>query len=232
MQNAKSELSTCATDKWDDAVHQLAKAINRQWALEEGLNAPLIGTASSRLSFAVLQAIPYWTDEVVVKMNELVSDYRLNEVARDLPAFNQKVSVLALTQDQGKAVELWRAGADALRPLWSVYKTMGTLDNDREFGPADVDEGSTNYWTGCVLSPLSSFGQAEAIAQLMASAAFGSDASHEYAPLSPFIFPALIGAELNFTTPRGADQRRAAIQPKQREGSGYYVTAEQTASYA
>lgn len=208
VQRARVELRSCPAANWDDAVHKLSDAINHQRVLEEGLNAPLISTASDRLNVAVLQAESQWTAEIVEKLNQLVDSTGWNEYARNLPTFKQKVHVLDLTREQGAAIESCRSAAAAFKPYWDVYVRLGDI-NGYEMGISR--ETSTNLDMFFMLSD-GSWGHADGAIALMSGAAFGSDSMREYSALQPFIFPNLVGAELNFATPRAAEERRRVRQ--------------------
>jgi hypothetical protein len=99
-----------------------------------------------------------------------------------------------------------------LHPLWSAYRKLARF-HGYSLGPVDAGDRSTNLFTACVLGDPGSFGAADAAATTLASIAFGGDSVMAYAPIAPFVLPALIGYELRLSTLAGAAAIRQRIQP-------------------
>ena len=197
-----------------DAERALVDAAARLRLIRDGLDMTIINVAGTRLDHRVYDAILTWEPEVVRGFNEIVEHYELNRVAPNLPDFGDPgtFSVLSLSTQQGDAVERWRAAADALRPLWTVYVKLATI-RGYEIGPLSVDHMSSNLFTACVLGDPGSYRGAAAAAERFASVAGGSTAARAYAPIMPFVAPALGGYDLRLSTIRGAEAIRRRIQP-------------------
>lgn len=151
---------------------------------------------------------------MVERFNEVVDHFELNEVARDLPNFGdpKSVNILSLGRQQGHAVDRWgTATADHLRPLWSAYQRLAAF-HGHLLGPLDDSDRSTNLTTSCVLGDPGSFGAADAAATRLAAISFGGDSVKAYAPIAPFVVPALVGYRLHLSTLDDAAAIRLRVQ--------------------
>ena len=151
---------------------------------------------------------------MVERFNEVVDHFELNEVARDLPNFGdlKSVNILSLGRQQGHAVDRWRtATADHLRPLWSAYQKLAAF-HGHLLGPLDDSDRSTNLTTSCVLGDPGSFGAADAAATRLAAISFGGDSVKAYAPIAPFVVPAMVGYQLHLSTLDDAAAIRRRVQ--------------------
>lgn len=206
IQDAQSNLSTCSPDEWDEAAQRLSAALTTSWNLNNGLTSNLLQTATDRLLRITYHYMAHWSGEIVSKLNVLVASTEWNKHVRNIPTFDRKVRVLSITSAQAAAVGACREAADAFRPLWDVLVRLGNL-NGHEIGVARAEDFSTNANLFYMLSD-GDWGQAQGAAVAMAGAAFGSDTASEYAELIPFVFPGLVGADLDFATPNRASERR------------------------
>lgn len=206
LQDAQSNLSSCSPDEWDDAVAALSTALTSSWNLNNGLTSNLLQTATDRLVRTTYHYTSHWSAEIVLKLNALVESTEWNRHVRNIPTFDRKVRVLSITRSQATAVAACREAVDAFNPLWKVLVQLGNLDG-HEIGVGRAEDFSRNAHLFYVLSD-GDWSQAQSAAVAMAGAAFGSDTASEYAELLPFVFPGLVGADLNFATPSRASERR------------------------
>jgi hypothetical protein len=211
---AKSALRTVAADKFDAAATEVVDASLRLFAVSSGADALIAEAVARRLQGRVYDAVSGWEAEIVDRFNEVVEDYRLNEVAADLPRFGDTGSynVLSLGAAQGQAVEQWRTAASALHPLWSGFTRLAKL-NGRDIGPTNgADSVADGLFTGCCLGDPVTFGGAESAATLLAKIAEGVDSVRATAPLQPFLVPHLAGYDLRLHTVSQATVIRTRIQ--------------------
>jgi hypothetical protein len=212
---AKSNLRTVAIDKFDEAATEVVDASLRLFAVSSGADALIADAAARRLETRIYDAVSGWEAEIVERFNQVVEDYRLNEVASDLPRFGDAASynVLSLGASQGQAVELWRTAASALHPLWSGFTRLAKL-NGRDIGPTNgADSVADGLFTGCCLGDPGTFGAAESAATVLAKIADGTDSVRATAPLQPFLVPQLAGYDLRLHTISQATVIRTRIQP-------------------
>ena len=66
--------------------------------------------------------------------------------------------------------------------------------------------------TSCVLGDPGSFGAADAAATRLAAISFGGDSVKAYAPIAPFVVPALVGYRLHLSTLDDAAAIRLRVQ--------------------
>lgn len=206
LQNAQSRLSACTPDEWDDKVLALSAALTTSWNLNNGLTSNLLQTTTERLVRTVYRYTAHWSGETVSKLNALVKSTEWNTHVRNIPAFDQKVRTLSITRSQAVAVAACLEAADAFNPLWNVLVRLGNL-NGHEIGIGGTDDFANNAHLFYMLSD-GDWGQARGAAVRMAGSAFKSEAASEYTELIPFVFPSLVGADLNFATPNRALERR------------------------
>ncbi len=210
LQDAQSNLSSCSPDEWDDAVAALSTALTSSRNLNNGLTSNLLQTATDRLVRTTYHYTSHWSGEIVAKLNTLVASTEWNRHVRNIPAFDQKVRALSITRSQATAVAACLEAADAFNPLWNVLVRLGNL-NGHEIGVGRAEDFSNNANLFYMLSD-GDWVQAHGAAARMAGSAFKSEAAMEYTELLPFIFPGLVGADLNFATPSRALQRRSNRQ--------------------
>lgn len=206
IQDAQSNLSTCSPDEWDEAAQRLSAALTTSWNLNNGLTSNLLQTTTDRLVRTTYHYTSHWSAEIVLKLNALVESTEWNRHVRNIPTFDRKVRVLSITRSQATAVAACREAVDAFNPLWNVLVRLGNLDG-HEIGVGRAEDFSKNAHLFYVLSD-GDWSQAQSAAVAMAGAAFGSDTASEYAELLPFVFPGLVGADLDFATPNRASERR------------------------
>jgi hypothetical protein len=152
--------------------------------------------ALSRLHNAVYDQVPSFEAEVVSRFNAVVDSHLLNEVGRDLPALENKLSPVDLTRAQAHAVATWSEAADLLRPLWLFYSKLAELNGD-PVGPGGADDLSTNLTLAARLGPVPDMGTARSAATRFASIAVGSDAARGYGEIGVFVVPVISGYPLN-----------------------------------
>ncbi|WP_457160551.1 hypothetical protein [Mycobacteroides abscessus] len=210
VQDAQSKLRTCSPDEWDEATQRLSAAVTTSWNLNNGLTGSLLETATDRLTRITYHHISEWFVQVVAKLNAIVDETGWNHHVRNLPTFGQKVRVLSITKEQGAAIEACRDAVEAFRPLWHLFQRLATLEG-YESSVGRAEDFSRNANLFYMLSD-GDWSQAQGAATMMAGAAFLSDSASEYAELLPFVFPGLVGADLNFATPAGAGERRRIRQ--------------------
>lgn len=206
LQNAQFNLETCTLDEWDKATGRLSAALSTSWNLNNGLTSNLLQTTTDRLVRTTYHYMANWSGEIVSKLNALVESTEWNRHIRNIPAFDQKVRALSITRSQAVAVAACLEAADAFNPLWNVLVRLGNL-NGHEIG-IDRSEGFGNNANLFYMLSDGDWGQAQGAAIRMAGSAFKSTAAEEYTELLPFVFPGLVGADLNFATPNRALERR------------------------
>lgn len=206
LHNAQFNLETCTLDEWDKATGRLSAALSTSWNLNNGLTSNLLQTTTHRLVKAAYHYIANWSGEIVSKLNALVESTEWNTHVRNIPAFDQKVRALSITRSQAVAVAACLEAADAFNPLWNVLVRLGNL-NGHEIGIDRSENFGNNANLFYMLSD-GDWGQAQGAAIRMAGSAFKSTAAEEYTELLPFVFPGLVGADLNFATPNRALERR------------------------
>lgn len=206
LQDAQSRLSACTPDEWDDRVLALSSALTTSWNLNNGLTSNLLQTTTDRLVRTTYHYMANWSGEIVSKLNALVESTEWNRHIRNIPAFDQKVRALSITRSQAVAVAACLEATDAFNPLWNMLVRLGNL-NGHEIG-IDRSEGFGNNANLFYMLSDGDWGQAQGAAIRMAGSAFKSTAAEEYTELLPFVFPGLVGADLNFATPNRALERR------------------------
>ncbi|MFT9722730.1 hypothetical protein ACM0CJ_06965 [Mycobacteroides abscessus subsp. abscessus] len=211
LQDAFSRMRTCSPDEWDDNAQVLSAALTASWNLENGLTANLLTVASNRFTNTTYGHAQHWSAQLVVKLNELVESTGWNTYVKQLPSLERgQVRVLSLTTVQSTAVEACLSAIKEFNPLWSLLVRLSNeIGYEVAVGPAEHFSSNVNLFY--VLSD-GDWGQAQGAASRMAGAYFLSDQASEYKPLLPYIFPALVGAELNFATPAAARGRRSNRQ--------------------
>jgi hypothetical protein len=212
-QNARSRLHNVSADEFASATDDVVSASTRRDAINQGLDEVLLSAAVHRLEVQVFNVILDWERVVVDSYNDCVSDFRLNEVAADLPDFSdpKNVRVFNLTAQQGNAVDQWRTATVHLSGLWGLYQRVTAQRGDTLLGPASANDLSTNILTACVLGDPGSFGRASSAAIQFASIAGGSDSVGSYGPLLPHLVPNLCGYDLHLNTLDEAAQIRRQI---------------------
>lgn len=206
LQSAQFNLETCTLDEWDKATGRLSAALTTSWNLNNGLTSNLLQTTTHRLVRTTYQYMANWSGEIVSKLNALVKSTEWNTHVRNIPAFDQKVRALSITRSQATAVAACLEAADAFNPLWNVLVRLGNL-NGHEIGIGRAGDFANNAHLFYMLSD-GDWGQAQGAAARMAGSAFKSTAAEEYTELIPFVFPGLVGADLDFATPNRALERR------------------------
>jgi len=213
---AKSLLRTVPTDEFDAAATEVVDASLRLFAVSSGADALIAEAVARRLQGRVYDAVSGWECEIVERFNQVVEDYRLNEVAADLPRFGDPGSynILSLGAAQGHAVDQWRTAAQTqLHPLWAGFTRLAKF-NGRDIGPTNgADSVADGLFTGCCLGDPGTFGGAEAAGTQLAKIADGVDSVRATAPLGPFLVPHLAGYSLRLHTINGAAAIRSRIQP-------------------
>ncbi|WP_255788464.1 hypothetical protein [Mycobacteroides abscessus] len=211
LQDAQSRMRTCSPDEWDENARALSAALTTWRNLENGLTANLLTVASNRFTNTAYGYAQHWSAQLVVKLNELVESTGWNTYVKQLPSFERGlVRVLSLTTVQSTAVEACLSAVDEFNPLWSLLVRLNNeIGYEVAAGPAEHFSANVNLFY--VLSE-GDWGQAQGAASRIAGSYFLSDQASEYKPLLPYIFPALVGADLNFATPAAARGRRANRQ--------------------
>lgn len=211
LQDAQSRMRTCSPDEWDENARALSAALTTWRNLENGLTANLLTVASNRFTNTTYGYAQHWSAQLVVKLNELVESTGWNTYVKQLPSFERgQVRVLSLTTVQSTAVEACLSAVDEFNPLWSLLVRLNNeIGYEVAAGPAEHFSANVNLFY--VLSD-GDWGQAQGAASRIAGSYFLSDQASEYKPLLPYIFPALVGADLNFATPAAARGRRANRQ--------------------
>ncbi|SIK88111.1 Uncharacterised protein [Mycobacteroides abscessus subsp. abscessus] len=181
----------------------------------------MIEIASNRLVQATYHYTGEWIADIVDKLNEIVDDTRWNEHVGNLPTFNQIVHVLDLTAEQGAAVGACREAAAQFDPYWAVLKQLMAVEGHSTGESREPSENLDLFFT---LSD-GTWGQATGAVPLMVGASQGTDSAREFRPLMPYIYPALVGAELNFATPDVASLRRSEVQGGGRPTQQYLSAA-------
>ena len=212
--SAFSDLQFVELDKMDDARQRVVDAWVRLSATTE-VETAFTNAAGRRLNNEVFDTSAKWEAAVVERFNEIVHNYELNKVAADLPNFGDPKSfnVLSLTRQQGHAVDRWRTTvADYLGPLWSAYQRLAHF-HGHEVGPVHDATGiAINLFTACVLGDPGTWGRALAAAGTLTKVAAGVDSVNAYAPIAPFVVPALAGYNLHLHTTRAATAVRSRVQ--------------------
>lgn len=206
LQNAQSRLSACTPDEWDDKVLALSAALTTSWNLNNGLTSNLLQTATDRLVRTTYRYTSHWSAQIVSRLNALVESTEWNRHVHNIPKFDQKVRALSITRSQATAVAACLEAAATFDPLWNVLVRLGNLDG-HEIGVGRAEDFSKNAHLFYMLSD-GDWGQAQGAAIRMAGSAFKSTAAEEYTELLPFVFPGLVGADLDFATPNRALERR------------------------
>ncbi|SKV22909.1 Uncharacterised protein [Mycobacteroides abscessus subsp. abscessus] len=211
LQDAFSRMRTCSPDEWDDNAQALSAALTTSRNLENGLTANLLTVASNRFTSTTYRYAQHWSAQLVVKLNELVESTGWNTYVKQLPSLERgQVRVLSLTTVQSTAVEACLSAVKEFNPLWDLLVRLSNeIGYEVAVGPAEHFSSNVNLFY--VLSD-GDWGQAQGAASRIAGAYFLSDQASEYEPLLPYIFPALVGAELNFATPATAQGRRSNRQ--------------------
>lgn len=199
--------------EFDAATDDVIDASLRGFAAQE-VDTLIHDASYSRLNVRVFDEVPRWELAVVEKFNQCVADFRLNELAPNLPNFGDPKSfnVLSMSQSQGHAVDQWREASVHLHALWSLYRRLVGERGDTILGPAGVDDMSTNLLTACVLGNPGSMRVAMGAATAFASIAAGSDSVKAYGPFLPFVIAPVAGYELHLHTTRQANALRSRLQ--------------------
>jgi len=207
---AVSRLYSVPAKDFNDALDAAADATARLRA-EQELAAVIEAASVHRLRRAVAFASPDWTSAVVVLLNEVVEDYRLNDHAEHLPNLGERgFNPLSMSGASGAALEAWRNAGLRLRELWSLYTRIAHFEG-HEIGPSR--ELSVNLSTAAILGNPGTWNRAVTAADKLAVFEAGGDSVKLWQPLSPFIVAPLSGFALEFSTLDDAARIRRAIQP-------------------
>jgi hypothetical protein len=207
---AQTALAAAPVNKIDAALRGLADATVLAGAAQT-VNDSVKHIALQRLRNAVYDQLRGWEAETVAKFNLVVKDYRLNDVAGDLPNLAELVSPIDLSRTQNHALQQWRDAADQLHPLWSLYTKVAHIEG-HEVGPSGADDLSTNLSLAARLGQPGSFSVAQGAAGIFASISAGTSASRRYGRLAPFCVTAICGYPLQLSTSDDAARIRQAIQ--------------------
>lgn len=211
LEAAKFRLTNAQPEDIEVATEQVLEKAARLAALATGADRVLVDVATTRLFNQVFDAVPVWEEDLVSRFNEVVDHYELNAVAGDLPDFSNPGSfnVLTLGTAQGRAIERWREAAIVLQPMWTAFHSLADF-RDHLLGPIAADL-STNLLTACVLGDPGTGRKLQRAADVLSRLGAGGNQMRAWAPLSPFIAPALAGYELRLRSMSGAAIIRAHL---------------------
>lgn len=214
LQSASAGLGTVSVADFAAAKDELITASGRAFAIDNGLGDALLNVVGQRLIRATYGALADWESEAVKLFNAIVSEYRLNEVAGDLPdlADQNNSTVLRLGRAQGEAVQQWRDAAEKLYPVWDVYSRIAQIEGHEMTG-VTADSRSTGLMLACRLGNPGRFSVADGVATTFVSIGVGADSVRPWGPLMPFVVPAIHRYELHLSTSDRAAAIRASIQP-------------------
>lgn len=213
LQAAVSALYNVEPTEFEAARRHVIDVSLRGFAADE-VDKLVVDAAAHRVRGRVFDVALSWQATVVDRFNQCVEDFRLNEVADDLPNFTDPGSfnVVSLSQAQGHAVDHWRNASVHLKELWSLFSRLVAERGDHILGPAGVEDLSTNLLLSCVLGDPGSIRVAEAAATRFASVAGGSNSVRAFGPLLPFVIPVVVGYPLRLHTMQQANLIRQRIQ--------------------
>jgi len=214
LQSASAKLSTVSVADFAAAKDELITASGRAFAIDNGLGDALLNVVGQRLIRAAYGALSDWEAEAVKIFNSIVREFRLNEVAGDLPdlADRNNSSVLRLGRTQGEAVQQWRDAAELLHPVWDVYSRIAQIEGHEMTG-VTADNRSTGLMLACRLGNPGQFSVADCVATTFVSIGVGADSVRSWGPLMPFVVPAIHDYPLRLNTSGQAAAIRASIQP-------------------
>lgn len=204
-----ARLYSAPAEDFDKALSAAADAAARLRA-EQELTSVIEAASVHRLSRAVLSATPDWMSEATRFLNQVVSDYQLNEHAEHLPDLaDPGFSALSISGAAGSALEAWRTAGPLLGQGWELYRRIATFEG-HTIGPDS--ELSVNLFTTAVLGNPGSWGRAQAAAHTLAEFSYNVDPVKPWRTLAPHITCALHGFELNFSTLADAERIRRNFQ--------------------
>lgn len=209
---ARNNLDSVPAAKFDSALAEFDKAAIRAFAAQNGDAEIIRNVTATRLESAIVRHYGDWMEQITNEYNAVVDSHDLNKHSRNLPDFGGILRVLDLSSAHTAAIEAWKAAEPTLSSYWGMYVRLAELNGHERIGPQTVDSSGTNMWFACVLGEANR-SQAQQAAVVMASIAAGSTASAEVRTLSPHVIPAIVGYDLNLTTPEKATHRRNRHQP-------------------
>lgn len=206
-------MGQASVDDVEAAQNRLIDAAVRLRVIIDGVETALVRIAGQRLDNSVFDAVPDWEVQVVDRFNDIVDQFELNEVAGDLPNFADAGSynVLSLGRSQGHAVERWRTASEILRPLWHAYTKLASIKG-YSVGAHTADNLADNLFSACVLGDPNTFGRTESAAHELVKLALNVDSVKAYAPIAPFVVPALSGYDLRLSSIADAAAIRSRVQ--------------------
>ncbi|WP_067532215.1 hypothetical protein [Nocardia crassostreae] len=211
IQAKQAQLRTVAAKDYTQTRGELIELLNLETARRDNDFRQFENdTVANRIARSMAQAADDFQSGLADVFNQVVADHRLNESAADLPKFaDRHLSVLNLTTAQHNAVEAWKLGAEALRPIWGAFARLGTFLG-YELGASS--EYSAQLDNAYVLGDVTEPQQAHRMAQYFNSLWHGTDSHKPLQPLMPFVYAAYAGVPLRLKTLDVAAELRRQIQ--------------------
>jgi hypothetical protein len=187
----EAQLRTAQTpDEYLRIKDELAGALLAQNNTRQASDSALASRAASALSESAYEI----QESVSDRFNAVVDQYGLNEAATRLPDLTDpNLRTARIGSDAFDALNTWRQGAAALKPLWSIYTRIADhsgieLGHPIETGP--------NMDLAFVLGDITSLSQADRLVPAFAGWKAGSDGAARFGDLVPFVILPFNGVDL------------------------------------